>query len=43
MERTDRYDNMVAAVSGVAAAVCYSVLFLAMGVPVVETVTRLLS
>lgn len=43
IENTERLENIVTAVSGVAAAVCFTLLFFAMSAPVVETVLRYLS
>jgi len=41
MTRTDLMESAVAIVSGVTAAVCYSLLYIAMSAPVVETAIRL--
>lgn len=43
MNRTELLDSVAGFLSGVAAAVTYSVLFVAMNAPVVETVRQVLS
>ncbi len=43
MDRTELFDSVVAIAAGVGAAICYTVLFVAMKAPVAETLSRLLS
>ena len=43
MERAELIESVAAYASGVAAAICYSVLFIFMYSPTAETLSRLLS
>lgn len=43
MDRTELLDSVVAIVSGVTAAVTYTILFTAMNLPVVETLRQVVS